>query len=134
MGDHMAGRGFVDLQAERAVANILECRPDACFIFPHRIAGYPDLYILGAHGRGRKQVQTLVRRDDCCFGQAQHDAKSSGMAYADAMREYEARVRVALKEIGNGSFRLSIDETAPSHMISHHAIEEVLLPELRNAR
>ncbi|MEO8428165.1 MAG: hypothetical protein ABI651_13730, partial [Verrucomicrobiota bacterium] len=100
----------------------------------YRIAGYPDLYILGAHGRGRKQVQILVRRDDCCFGQAQHDAKSSGMAYADAMREYEARVRAALEEIGKSSFRLELDETAPSHMISHHAIEQVLLPELRKAR
>ena len=100
----------------------------------YRIAGYPDLYILGAHGRGRKQVQILVRHDDCCFGQAQHDAKSSGMAYADAMREYEIRIRTALKEIGLSSYRLEIDEIAPSHMISHHAIEDIILPELRNAR
>ena len=92
------------------------------------------MYILGAHGRGRKQVQILVRRDNCCFGEAQHDAKSSGMPYAEAMREYESRVRAALKEIGAGSFRLEIDETAPSHMISHQAIEDVLLPELINAR
>ena len=98
------------------------------------IAGYPDLYILGAHGRGRKQVQILVRHDDCCFGQAQHDAKSSGMAYVDAMREYEIRIRTALKEIGLSSYRLEIDEIAPSHMISHHAIEDVILPELRNTR
>ena len=100
----------------------------------YRIAGYPDLYILGAHGRGRKQVQILVRRDDCCCGQAQHDAKSSGMAYANAMRDYERRVQAALKEIGRGAFRLEIDESAPSHMISHHAIEDVLLPELRSTR
>ena len=100
----------------------------------YRIAGYPDLYILGAQGRGRKQVQILVRRDDCCFGQAQHDAKSSGLAYADAMRDYEQRVRAMLKEIGRGSFRLEIDEVAPSHMISHHAIADVLLPELRTGR
>jgi hypothetical protein len=100
----------------------------------YKIAGYPDLYILGASGRGRKQVQILARRDDCCFGQAQHDEKSAGLPYADAMREYERRVSVALKEIGRGSFRLKIDETAPSHMISHHAIDDVLLPELRNAR
>jgi hypothetical protein len=100
----------------------------------YRIAGYPDLYILGAHGRGRKQVQILVRHDDCCFGQAQHDAKSSGMAYADAMREYEIRIRTAFKEIGLSSYRLEIDEIAPSHMISHHAIEDIILPELRNAR
>jgi hypothetical protein len=50
------------------------------------------------------------------------------------MREYEARVRAALKETGAGSFRLEIDEAAPSHMISHHAIQDVLLPELHNAR
>jgi len=100
----------------------------------YRLAGYPDLYILGAHGRGRTQVQILVRRDDCCFGEAQHDAKSSGMAYAEAMRDYETRTRAALKQIGSGSFRLEIDEAAPSHMISHHAIETIILPELRKAR
>jgi hypothetical protein len=98
----------------------------------YRIAGYPDLYILGASGRGRKQVQILVRRDDCCFGEAQHDEKESGLPYADAMREYEGRVRHAMNGISPGSFRLEIDETAPSHMISHHAIEKVILPELRS--
>ncbi|MEK7685969.1 MAG: hypothetical protein AAB466_11155 [Verrucomicrobiota bacterium] len=100
----------------------------------YSIAGYPDLYILGASGRGRTQVQILLRRDDCCFGEAQHDAKAAGLPYADAMREYEGRVRSALKGIGRGSFRLEIDETAPSHMISHHAIQDVILPELRRAR
>jgi hypothetical protein len=100
----------------------------------YRIAGYPDLYILGAHGRGRKQAQILVRRDDCCFGQMQHDVKSSGMPYAETMRGYEGRVCGALRGIGRGSFRLEIDDTAPSHMISHHAINDVILPELRSAR
>ena len=100
----------------------------------YRIAGYPDLYILGAHGRGRKQVQILNRRDDCCFGQAQHDEKQTGLPYAEAMREYEHRVVGALKQIGSGLFGLEIDETAPSHMISHWAIEKVILPELRIAR
>ena len=56
------------------------------------------------------------------------------MGYAEAMHEYESRVQAALKQTGDGSFRLEIDETAPSHMISHHAIEDVLLPELRLAR
>jgi hypothetical protein len=100
----------------------------------YRMAGYPDLYVLGSYGRGRKQVQILVRRDDCCFGEAQHDAKAIGLGYAEAMREYETRVQAALRELGRGSFRLKIDETAPSHMISHHAIEDVLLPELRKAK
>jgi len=100
----------------------------------YRIAGYPDLYILGSHGRGRKQVQVLVRRDDCCFGQAQHNEKSAGSPYAEAMREYEGRVRSALKKIGHGSFHLEIDEIAPSHMISHYAIKNIVLSELRGAR
>ena len=100
----------------------------------YRIAGYPDLYILGAQGRGRSQVQILVRRDDCCFGQAQHDAKTSGMAYADSLRAYEERVRATLAKIGEGSFRLEIDEVAPSHMISHYAIEKIILAELRKTR
>ncbi|MBI4326510.1 MAG: hypothetical protein HY674_14785 [Chloroflexi bacterium] len=98
------------------------------------IAGYPDLYVLGASGRGRSQVQILVRRDDCCFGETQHDAQAAGLPYSDAMREYESRVRSALQKIGGGLFRLEIDETAPSHMISHHAIQNVILPELRKIR
>jgi hypothetical protein len=100
----------------------------------YQLAGYPDLYILGAQGSARKQVQILVRRDDCCFGQAQHDEKKAGLPYAEAMREYEQRVVAGLKKIRRGSFRLEIDETAPSHMISHHAIEGVILPELRSGR
>lgn len=100
----------------------------------YRLAGYPDLYVLGAHGDGRKQVQILVRRDDCCFGEAQHDAKVTGLPYEEAMRRYEAKVQEALAGTGSGSFRLEIDEAAPSHMISHHAIEQVILPTLQNAR
>lgn len=100
----------------------------------YSLAGFPDLYILGAHGRGRKQVQILNRRDDCCFGEAQHDAETTRMTYAESLRAYEARVCSALKEIGNASFRVHIDEKAPSHMISHHAIEDVILPELRGAK
>ena len=100
----------------------------------YKLAGYQDLYLLGAAERGRSQTQILVRRDDCCFGEGQHDATSAGLPYAEAMREYEARVRAAVSEIGRGYFCLEIDESAPSHMISHHAIENVILPQLRNAR
>ncbi len=100
----------------------------------YSIAGYPDLYLLGAHGRGRQQVQILVRRDDCCFGQAQHSEKTAGLDYEQSMREYEGRVQQALRRTGQGSFQVVIDEVAPSHMISHHAIENVILPGLRLRR
>jgi hypothetical protein len=100
----------------------------------YRLAGYMDLYVLGACGKGRKQVQILNRRDDCCFGQAQHNEKTAGLPYAEAMRAYEARLGPALQRIGPGAFRLEIDETAPSHMISHFTIENLILPELRGAR
>ena len=97
----------------------------------YTIAGYPDLYLLGAHGPGRKQIQILVRKDDCCFGEAQHDPTHAGALYFDAVRAYETKVQTALRKSGSGTFHLEIDETAPTHMISHHAIEKILLPALR---
>ncbi|MHC1769166.1 MAG: hypothetical protein AB9869_33605 [Verrucomicrobiia bacterium] len=100
----------------------------------YRLAGYPDLYVLGSEGLGRKQVQILNRLDDCCFGQAQHKPGDDGLGYPEAMFEYEHRVQAALETIGNGTFELIIDEVAPSHMISHHAIDEIIVPELRRAR
>ncbi len=39
------------------------------------VAGYLDIYILGAFGKGRKQIQILNRYDDCCFGEMQHNPK-----------------------------------------------------------
>lgn len=98
----------------------------------YRIAGYPDLYVLGSYGAGRKQVQILNRRDDCCFGEKQHQGK---LSYDDAMREYEAQVRRALARLGSkGAFRLEIDEAAPSHMISWNAVVSTILAELNSAR
>ena len=54
------------------------------------IAGYPDLYILGAFGKGRKQVQILNRQDDCCFGQKQHDPARD---YSSDMHLFEQTVK-----------------------------------------
>jgi len=99
----------------------------------YRLAGYPDLYVLGGHGAQRGQVQILVRRDDCCFGAAQHDEKAAGLSYERSIREYESKVSATVAATGAGFFRVEIDEVAPSHMISHHAIEKIILPELRKS-
>src|SRR5262245_16836539 len=98
----------------------------------YQVAGYPDLYVLGSHGTWRKQVQILNRRDDCCFGENQHQGK---LSYDDAVREYESQVRLALVKLGSkGAFRLEIDEAAPSHMISWNALASAILAELNGGR
>ena len=86
----------------------------------YRIAGYPDLYLLGTYGSGRKQIQILNRRDDCCFGEAQHKTASAGLAYEPALRVYEKKVQEAAGRLGR--FRLDIDDSAPRHMISENAV------------
>ena len=97
----------------------------------YKIAGYPDLYLLGSLGAHRRQVQVLNRRDDCCFGEQQHNARKVGMSYDPALRDCEKRVQAAVKGLGNGSYTLYIDEAADRHMISDDVIEKVIIPELR---
>jgi hypothetical protein len=92
------------------------------------IAGYPDLYVLGAFGKGRKQVQILNRNDDCCFGQKQHDADRN---YDKDLKTFESSVKEKLTDLGaDGQYYLVIDETAPNHQISVYALTNVILKEL----
>jgi hypothetical protein len=92
------------------------------------IAGYPDLYVLGASGEGRKQVQILNRFDNCCFGQKQHHPDRD---YTTDLRTYEQSVKEQLILLGNENhYYLVIDETAPNHQISVFALNQVILPEL----
>ncbi|MBK8881941.1 MAG: hypothetical protein IPN67_06005 [Bacteroidales bacterium] len=92
------------------------------------VAGYPDLYVLGAYGKGRKQVQILNRKDDCCFGQKQHDPDRS---YDGDLKTFETSVKEKLKALeAEGHYYLVIDETAPCHQISGFALENVILMEL----
>jgi len=97
----------------------------------YQIAGYPDLYVLGSFGAGRRQVQILNRHDDCCFGVAQHRGP---VPYEDALRAYERQVQNRLDALGTGAFCLQIDDTAHSHQISSRAARSVILPELDSAR
>jgi len=94
----------------------------------YKIAGYPDLYLLGSHGPGRQQVQILIRRDNCCFGENQHNTELVGMPWETSVRGYEFNVQAALRRLGSGSFFLYIDETTTRHEISENTIVNVVLP------
>lgn len=92
------------------------------------IAGYPDLYVMGAYGKGRKQVQILNRKDDCCFGQKQHDPDRN---YDTDLKTFETSVKEKLKALdSDGHYYLVIDETAPVHQISEYALKNIILKEL----
>jgi hypothetical protein len=103
---------------------------DAEQIWPafYEIAGYPDLYIMGSYGQGRKQVQVLNRKDDGCFGEAQHRGP---LAWDKTVRDYEERVASALAALNAAKhFRVYIDEAATRHEISVNAQDNVILREL----
>lgn len=103
----------------------------------YQIAGYPDLYVLGSYGYGRKQVWLLNRRDNCCFGdRADLYQDPQGRTWEQVVRGYEFNVRITLYNLGGyvGFFRLEIDEAAPSHMISWNAVVNQILSELNGGR
>jgi pimeloyl-ACP methyl ester carboxylesterase len=97
----------------------------------YTVAGYKDLYVLGASGIGRMQVQILNRYDDCCFGERQHTVGPP--PFTEAIREYERDVRNTLQRMQTGSFTLYLDESATYHQIPSEAIEKVILPVLAGA-
>jgi polygalacturonase len=94
------------------------------------IAGYPDLYILGAYGKGRKQVQILNRNDDCCFGQKQHDPERD---YDTDLKTFENSVKERLISLeAKDHYYLVIDESALNHQISAEALNNIILKELKS--
>ncbi len=100
----------------------------------YSIAGYPDLQVMGSYGAGRRQVQVLNRRDDCCFGEQFHRADLTGMSFDRATHSDEWRIRSTIATLPSGSFRLEVDESAPAHMISWSNIANVILAGLNEDR
>jgi hypothetical protein len=97
----------------------------------YNVASYEDLYVLGAAGSGRLQLQILNRYDDCCFGEKQHTVGSP--PYTQAIRQYAREVQNALGQLKAGTFALHMDQSAHYHQISTEAIEKVILPVLAGA-
>ncbi len=78
----------------------------------YRAANTLELYVLGAHGPGRRQTQILNQFDNCCFYGLRHAA-------------YEPHVRARLAQLGGGSFSVLLDTTHRRHLLSDFALGEI---------
>jgi len=78
-------------------------------------ASYPDMFVLGAWGEGRRQMQIFNRYDRCCYGNARG-------------KLYEKSVQQTLTKLGDSAekFAVLIDETHPRHKISAFAMDAIL--------
>lgn len=85
------------------------------------VANQLELFVLGASGPQRKQLQIFNRYDRCCFNGIRSDL-------------YKRPVKDALAASGHGGqFDIRIDETHADHRISRFSID-VILNDLRRAR
>jgi hypothetical protein len=78
----------------------------------YRLANYPELYTLGAWGRGRSQLAIYNVDDPCCF---------SGRSYG----EWAPDVQEALRRLGGGTFGAIGDTTHDAHALSPFALRAI---------
>ncbi len=77
------------------------------------VVNYLDFYVLGAYGKGRKQVQILNFYDSCCFD-------------GDKYKHYENSIKKTIESLGEGEFKVYSDTTHKQHKISYSAMELIL--------
>lgn len=78
----------------------------------YRLTNYLELYIMGAYGKGRRQLQILNEFDACCF-------RGTGF------RTYKDIVKKRVQQLGTGSYDVFLDSTHRQHQISPKALEVV---------
>jgi hypothetical protein len=78
----------------------------------YSIANYPELYVMGSFGVGRRQVQILNKYDSCCF---------AGTKY----RTYENTVKDIVAGLAKGKFEVFLDDTHKEHKISEQVLKVV---------
>lgn len=79
----------------------------------YNTVNYLELYVLGAYGFGRKQLQVINKNDPCCF---------AGIKWAT----YKDIVRKLVYELGAGEFDLFFDDSHWKHSISNTAMSRIL--------
>lgn len=78
------------------------------------VANYLDLFVLGAVGAGRRQMQVFNRYDRCCFN------NTKGKLYEPAIAETVGAIGIG------GEFMVLIDETHADHKLSQFAVDAIL--------
>lgn len=79
----------------------------------YRTVNYLELYMLGSHGKHRKQLQVINKYDSCCFG-------------GTKWQTYKDIVRSRINELGAGEFDLFLDDSHQGHLISNVAMSRIL--------
>ncbi|MEN8192375.1 MAG: glycosyl hydrolase family 28 protein, partial [Bacteroidota bacterium] len=74
---------------------------------------YLELYILGAYGNGRKQVQVINKNDACCFA-------------GTKWKTYYSEVVNRVKELNEGTWDLWLDNTHNEHKISEYILQNII--------
>jgi len=91
----------------------------------YKVANYLELYVLGAYGKGRKQLQVINYFDPCCFG-------------GDGWKTYRDAVHQRVHELGAGEFDVLSDTSHRKHAISDAAmsriLEDLTVDDTRNPR
>lgn len=77
----------------------------------YEIAGYEDLYVMGADDR--RQMQVLNEHDPCCFG-------------GDYRSYYVPQVQAAVAALGSGSFDVFLDSENRQHSIGSRSIDAII--------
>lgn len=79
----------------------------------YETANYVELYILGAYGKNREQLQVFNLYDPCCFG-------------GTLSETYKDTVKNSIRELGEGKFDIFLDDTHRKHGVSDEAMKRIL--------
>jgi len=78
----------------------------------YRVANYLELYIMGAFGENRNQLQILNQFDSCCF---------DGTGYTT----YVDLIKSRINALESGNFDVFLDSSHREHKISNAALEVI---------
>lgn len=88
----------------------------------YSIAGYVDLYVMGASGSGRDELQILNVKDSCCFGPKEwnsvYAAANGNRTWYQQVTYYDQLIQAADANIPL-DFQVVEDFTSTSHQISN---------------